>query len=363
LKFFNPFLKYRKRLDSYTAVRDRRLSDSEFVEFVEELDVSVASVGGTSFVQTPLIDGSVLAAAAGLDVELHIKAEPHNVGGSHKARHLFGSALHLLVEERLGAPKADRLAIASCGNAAISAALIAAAMKRSLDVFVPTWVEPAMLSQLEELEAHVHICPRREGETGDPAFRWFCEAVESGSRAFSVQASMTPTALDGGRTLGWEIADQLDGIDALYIQVGGGALANAVSMALPNARLHPVQSEGCHPLRRSWDRLAPRFDFAAAEAQPTRYMWAWESEPHSIATGILDDVTYDWLPLLRRTYASGGEPVVAPESTIEQAYSLAHTHTEVPVCATGSSGLAGLLHAPPAGGERVVVLFTGIDRA
>ena len=177
-----------------------------------------------------------------------------------------------------------------------------------------------------------------------------------------MQGTDTPTTFDGGRTLGWELADQLDDIDALYIQVGGGALATSVSMAVPDARLHPVQSEGCAPLRRAWDLLAPGFDFTAAAAEPTKYMWAWENEPHSLATGILDDVTYDWLPLLQRTHASGGEPIVAPEPFVEQAYALAHQHTDIPVCATGTSGFAGLLHAPPAARERVVLLFTGIDR-
>ena len=151
----------------------------------------------------------------------------------------------------------------------------------------------------------------------------------------------------------------------LYIQVGGGALATAVSMAVPDARLHPVQAEGCAPLRRAWGLLAPDFDFADAEQNPETYMWAWD-DPQSFATGILDDITYDWLPLLRRTHATGGEPIVAPENLVVQAYELAHAHTDIPVCSTGSAGLAGLIEAPTKviseAPERVVLLFTGIDR-
>lgn len=363
----NPFLHYRERLDSYEAVRDGQLTDDQFVELVEQLDLSVAGVQGHGFVRTPLVDGSGLAEAADLDVELWIKAEPHNVGGSHKARHLFGVALQMLVSEALGAPAPERLAIASCGNAALGAGVIAAAMKRPLDVFVPVWADETVVAALTDLGASINRCERREGEAGDPAYLRFKDAVTGGAQPFSVQGTDTPETFDGGRTLGWELEDQIsaqaDGpLDALYIQVGGGALATSVSMAMPAVRLHPVQSEGCAPLRRAWDLLSPEFDFDAAEANPEKYMWPWESEPHSLATGILDDVTYDWLPLLRRTHETGGEPFVVPEPFIVQAYELAHEQTDIPVCSTGTSGFAGLLSSPPETRQRVAVLFTGIDR-
>ncbi len=378
-KSANPFIRFRERLDSYEPVRAGDMTDAQWVEIVSTLDAAIADIEGHGFVETPVVEASGLAQAAGLDVELWVKAEPHNVGGSHKARHLMGVAIHLLVSEALGAPKVGRLAIASCGNAAMGAGVVAAAMQRPLDVFVPTWAEESVVSRLVELGSTVNRSERRDGEVGDPAYLRFREAVASGARAFSVQGTDTPTTFDGGRTLGWELAEQLSDIDALYIQVGGGALSTAVSMAVPDARLHPVQAEGCAPLRRAWDLLAPDFDFDAAAASTDDYMWAWD-DPQSFATGILDDVTYDWLPLLRRTHETGGEPIVAPESLIVQAYEMAHQHTEIPVCSTGSAGLAGLLAAPPkpatANGrtgpintetfapcERIALLFTGIDRS
>ena len=367
----NPFLRYRERLDSYAPVRDGQMYDDQWVDIVSSLDDAISGVDGRGFEQTPVIEATVLAEAAGLDVDLWIKAELNNVGGSHKARHLMGAAIAMLVAEDLGAPKAERLAIASCGNAAMGAGVIAAAMKRPLDVFVPTWADTSVVTRLTDLGASVNPSERRDGEVGDPAYLRFREAIETGARAFSVQGIDTPTTFDGGRTLGWELADQLSNIDALYIQVGGGALATSVSMAVPHARLHPVQAEGCAPLRRAWDRLAPSFDFDAAAANPDAYMEAWE-DPQSLATGILDDITYDWQPLLQRTHATGGEPIVAPESFVVQAYEMAHAHTDIPVCSTGASGLAGLMAQPPVAvetssaetgsKERVVLLFTGIDR-
>lgn len=358
----NPFLRYRERLDSYEPVREGLMSNAQWVDIVASLDRAVGEVEGHGFVETPVVEATELATAADLDVDLWIKAEPHNVGGSHKARHLMGVAIHLLVNEAMGAPRAERLAIASCGNAAMGAAVIAAAMHRPLEVFVPTWADEFVVRRLVDLGSTVNHSERREGEAGDPAYLRFREAIDSGARAFSVQGTDTPTTFDGGRTLGWELADQLADIDTLYIQVGGGALATSVSMAVPDARLHPVQAAGCAPLRRAWDLLKPEFDFADAEANPDEYMWPWD-EPHSFATGILDDITYDWLPLLRQTRASGGEPIVAPEPLIVRAYEMAHAHTSIDVCSTGAAGLAGLLTQPPASRERVVLLFTGIDRS
>jgi len=358
----NPFLRYRKRLDSYESVRDGQMSDEQFVDIVSSLDAEIAGVDGRGFEETPVVAADDLAGATELDIELHIKAEPHNVGGSHKARHLMGNAIHLLVAEALGAEKVDRLAIASCGNAAMGAGVVAAAMKRPLDVFVPTWADEVVVDKLDDLGAIVNRSERREGEAGDPAYLRFREAVANGARAFSVQATETPTAFDGGRTLGWELADQLPDIDSIFIQVGGGALATSVSMAVPNARLYPVQSEGCAPLERAWSLLAPSFDLDAAAADPDAYMWPWD-QPTSLATGILDDITYDWLPLLQRTKETGGEPIVAPEETIRRAHELARTHTSIPVSPTGSAGLAGLVHAPPATRQKVVLLFTGLDRS
>lgn len=358
----NPFLRYRHQLDSYRVALDGGLSDEQFVDIVSSLDAAVAAVDDRGFMITPVIDGAAVAAAAELNASLVIKVEAGNVGGSHKARHLFGVALHQLVAEALGGARPERMAIASCGNAAIGASVIARAMDRHLDVFVPVWADETVITTLDGLGANINRCERREGESGDPCYLRFGEQVAAGAQPFSVQATDTPTTFDGGRTLGWEFDEQVGSIQSLYIQVGGGALATAVSGAMPHARLHPVQAEGCAPLRRAWDLLAPAFDFDAAAREPGRYMWPWEAEPASLATGILDDVAYDWLPLLQRTVATGGHPIVAPESQIVRAFELGRSETTVPVCSTGTAGLAGLLSEPAPDGELVGVIFSGIDR-
>ena len=360
----NPFVRYRKQLDLYQFVDRGDVSDEQLVDIVSSIDERVERVWGHGFRITPLLDGSALAAAADIEAQLSIKVEVNNVGGSHKARHLMGVMIFDQLRRAAGRDTRDRLAIASCGNAAIGAAVIARAMERPLDVFVPVWADEAVIEVLDGLDATINRCERRPGEDGDPCYLRFREAIDrdSAAAAFGVQNTDTPFTIDGGKTLGYEIAEQADHVDALYIQVGGGALATATASGVPGARLYPVQAEGCAPLNRAWQRWGPDFDLDAAQAPDQQFMTPWD-DPQSFATGILDDITYDWVPLLHKTHERGGHPIVAPEPLIKRAYELAHEHTDVDVCSTGTAGFAGLLTEPAPPGEHVVVLFTGIDRS
>ena len=97
-------------------------------------------------------------------------------------------------------------------------------------------------------------------------------------------------------------------------------------------------------------------------------MWAWDgAAPHSLAHGILDDMTYDWYFLLRAVLRSGGRAEILSEETIRDAYEKAQLHTGIPVCPTGASGLAGLIQLQASGGiapgESVGLFFTGFDRS
>ena len=52
-------------------------------------------------------------------------------------------------------------------------------------------------------------------------------------------------------------------------------------------------------------------------------MWPWETEPHSIAHGILDDETYDWAAVVEAMLTTGGRPVVVSEELLARANQLA----------------------------------------
>ena len=91
-------------------------------------------------------------------------------------------------------------------------------------------------------------------------------------------------------------------------------------------------------------------------------MTPWE-HPHSLADGILDDETYDWLGAFDVMSASGGQPLVVPEEAIVRAAEIGAA-TGIPVSATGSAGLAGLLvrDGRVVDGEQVAVVFSGVTR-
>jgi threonine synthase len=388
-----PFVRYRSLLHAHHLAVAGGLGDEAFVALVRELDAKVSAVGGRGFTETPFAPEPRLGEAIGLGGALFVKDETGNVAGSHKARHLFGVLLHLEVIERLGlASRSSRpLAIASCGNAALAAAVVAAAGARELEVFVPTDADPAVLTRLVDLGAHVSAIARAAGETGDPTYRALLDAVEDGAIPFTCQGNLNGLAIEGGETLGYEIVSSLAGsdltLDHVVVQVGGGALASAVAAALSEARalgalerlprFHTVQTEAASPLKRAHDRVRDvaagyrgpdpvHFALHKAAHHRADFMWPWETAPHSIAGGILDDETYDWLAVVEAMLMTGGESVVVSESELEKANALALETTEVRVDPTGSAGLAGLSKLRDLGvvapGEHAAVLFTGVIR-
>jgi len=377
----NPFLAYRAYLavDAHGAAIG--LDDARREGIIEGLDAAVARVAGTGFRRTPLARQDRLSDALGFAPEggIWVKDETQNVGGSHKARHLFTEMVQLLMSEAAGTARwgdgpRPRLAIASCGNAAIAASTIAAAVGWPIDVFVPPSASKSVLDVLGSLRASVTVCPRREADpAGDPCVIRFREAVAAGSVPFGVQGTENAWCLDGGRTIGWEIADAEERmstlpLDRLFIQVGGGAFAANAATGLfaggLRPMLHAVQTQGCAPLARAWDRAKASGGTRNAGARWDECMWPWEGEMSSLADGILDDETYDWVAVCNAMSDSGGSPVVASERDVVEAYALAHRTTDIDVSPTGSAGLAGVLAMRDsiADDERIVVVFSGVRR-
>jgi len=383
--------------------RAHGMSDSALRSLVQDFEARVLEVDGRAFRSYAATSEPALAVALGLGAQdLLCGNETSHVSGSHKARHLMGIMLFLLAREKLGLERERApLAIASCGNAGLAAATLAAAAKWPLEVFVPAQVDPIVAAQLETLGAKLTRCERRQGERGDPSYLRFREAIASGAIPFSCQGPDNGITLEGGETLGLELAERCaelgQGLDHVFVQVGGGALFAGIALGMDRAveagwlaklpRLHAVQTRGAFPLPLAWERLSVELgatvgggvqaladeDFSDAQAKArearalrlqaalggegelenagsvveeeggralslqsalgrargerSRYMSPWPAEPKSVAHGILDDETYDWVICLRAMLVSGGTPVVVEERDLEAALRLTRTHT------------------------------------
>ncbi|MEO6651108.1 MAG: PLP-dependent lyase/thiolase [Ilumatobacteraceae bacterium] len=353
----NPFVRYGPRLAWWTFAGRHGMTVDE------RIDMTRAVAAGFSV--TPLGRSATLSDELG--VELWVKDETRQLAGSQKGRHLISILLHLRAAERLGIITDRRpLAIASCGNAAMAAATLAHAVGWPIEVFVPTWMDEAFGRRLDELGAVTHVCPRLDTDPpGDPAMHRFRAAVAAGSIPFSVQGPENAWCLDGGRTMGWELADQAHHagvtLDRVVVQVGGGAFAASVGSGLgPKVRLDTVQAEGCAPLASAWERAR---HVAAPAERWTEIMRPWP-DPSSSADGILDDETYDWLADFAVMRASGGRPLVASEADVNRAHQLAIA-AGFDVSVTGAAGLAGVIsdRASLRRHERVAVVMSGASRA
>ncbi len=454
----NPFVRFRQLSLVYWIARGRGWSDGAYVELVERLNNAIATttVPPQGFSTTSMWPLDTVSTELGLDI--WAKEDGTNVAGSHKARHLMAILLYLEVAK---VPKRTPLAIASCGNAALAAATLAAAVRRPLDVFVPVDANPFIVDLISSLGASVHACQRRpDDHAGDPCMLRFREALRHrGALPFSVQGTYNALSLDGGATLGHELADQLallGAADELVIQVGGGALATATLRGLRDGvrlgaiasvpRVHLVQTTAAAPLHRAWRTVAENvvtnslaqptsgghrrdhgaeFDpydlFPPRQPDPTAIldddpdeaipavsttdssdlalaakvaviaeshpavvtsamqfavthrdgvMWPWASGPSgpaSVATGILDDETYDWVETTDHLLRHGGTVVVSPEPDLVHAIDDARSAgLPVNACATGAAGLGGVRTLSAAGvfkdGARVIVLLTGRER-
>jgi threonine synthase len=439
----NPFLRYRHHLAAHALAMASGSSDESAADLVRELDEAVARVDGRGFRDTPFAPSAGLGHRLGFTTgEVWVKDETGNVSGSHKARHLMGIMLYLLVRaRRAGGPVAGReeaatlrgatrvgvhgaegqppLAIASCGNAALAAAVVARAAGWPLDVFVPPSADAAVLRRLEELSAGVHVCERDEAVPGDPCYRAFGEAVSRGAIPFCCQGPDNGLTIEGGKTLAWEMAAgfrrsntrQWGGtrLDAVFVQAGGGALASAIVQGFGDAaragaidrlpRIYAVQTTGAYPLKRAYDEVAdrvlakvplvldqgfsPASDCERAElmarhpdiidevmrfarSHRATFMRPWEKTPRSIAHGILDDETYDWASVVEGMLVTGGWPIVVSEDRLVEANAVGREVTGIDVDHTGSAGLAGLMKAVAIdarlASERVAVIFSGVKR-
>lgn len=208
---------------------------------------------------TPLVDAAGLASGLGLS-RLWIKDESANPTGSFKAR---GLSAAVTMAKVLGA---EELAIPSAGNAGGALAAYAARAGLQAHVFMPRDVPPANRIECEVLGARVHLV---DGLITDCGRRVAQEAEANGW--FDVATLKEPYRIEGKKTLGLELAEQLRWRlpDVIIYPTGGGTGLVGMWKAFDEMRqlgwidsrrprMVSVQAAGCAPVVEAFEQGKPR---------------------------------------------------------------------------------------------------------
>jgi threonine synthase len=236
-----------------------------------ERDENIVSLGEG---WTPLLSAPKLAARVGLR-ELFIKDESQNPTQSFKAR---GMAAAVSMALELGARK---LAVPSAGNAAGALAAYAARAGLEAHIFMPKDTPRANIIECEQTGAHVTLMDGLITDCGAEVARR--KDLEGW---FDVSTLKEPYRIEGKKTLGYELAEQLDWElpDVIIYPTGGGtgligmwkAFDEMETMGWIGAkrpRMVTVQAAGCAPLVRAFKegkRFADEFPNAATTASGLR---------------------------------------------------------------------------------------------
>jgi threonine synthase len=262
----------------------------------------IVSLGETV---TPLVSTPRLAAAFGVS-ELCVKDESRLPTGSFKAR---GMAMAISKANEFGI---RRVAAPTAGNAGGAMAAYAARAGMEAYVFMPQdtpminakecWLAGAKTYHVNGL---INDCGRIVGE-GKAKKDWF-----------DLSTLKEPYRIEGKKTMGLELAEQLDWQlpDVILYPTGGGtgligmwkAFAELEALGWLKSSRKPrmisCQSEGCAPISTAFDRgerFAAKFEHAA-----------------TIASGVRVPVAVGDFMILDAVRASGGTALAVPEAVIE----------------------------------------------
>src|ERR671912_931730 len=205
---------------------------------------------------TPLLHSTRLGAALGLD-RLHIKDESLNPTNSFKAR---GQSTAVTRARALGA---HTLSIPSAGNAGAALAAYAACAGIEARVFLPRDVKTPFARECELYGAHLTLVDGLITDAGRIA-------AEEGALGgwYDVSTLKEPYRLEGKKTMGYELAEQLHWRlpDWIIYPTGGGTGLIGMWKAfeelealgwIPSGRrprMGTVQAEGCAPIVRAFEQ-------------------------------------------------------------------------------------------------------------
>jgi len=218
---------------------------------------------------TPLSRATRLEEALGIQ-EVWIKDEGINPTGSFKAR---GLCLAVSRARELGV---QEVSIPSAGNAAGALSAYAALAGMTAHVFMPRDVPRPFISECRALGAHVTLIDGVITDCGRVA----AEGVRRHGW-FDLSTLKEPYRIEGKKTMGYEVAEQLDWTlpDVIIYPTGGGTGLIGMWKAFEEMeqlgwigsdrpRMVTVQAAGCAPMVRAFDagRKPP-------PPGPTRVRW------------------------------------------------------------------------------------------
>lgn len=223
---------------------------------------------------TPLLRAQRLGKQLGID-QLYIKDESQNPTQSFKAR---GMSAAVSMAKELGAQK---LAVPSAGNAAGALAAYAARAGLECFIFMPNDTPRANIVECEQTGAHVTLMAGLITDCGAEVAR-----RKEAEGWFDVSTLKEPYRVEGKKTLGYELAEQLNWElpDVIIYPTGGGtgligmwkAFAEMEQMGWIGSkrpRMVTVQSSGCAPIVQAFEagkRFADEFPNAETVASGLR---------------------------------------------------------------------------------------------
>jgi threonine synthase len=190
------------------------------------------------------------------DVDLWIKDESLNPTQSFKAR---GMSVAVSMAKHLGATK---LAVPSAGNAGGALAAYAARAGLEAHIFMPRDTPRANIIECRELGAHVDLIDGLITDCGAEIAR-----RKEAEGWFDMSTLKEPYRIEGKKTLGYELAEQLNWKlpDVILYPTGGGTGLIGMWKAFDEMealgwidkkrpRMFSVQASGCAPIVRAFEK-------------------------------------------------------------------------------------------------------------
>ena len=301
---------------------------------------------------TPLVELPHLAAEVGVR-RLWVKDEGINPTASFKAR---GLMMAVTRAKRLGLPG---VCVPTAGNAGIALAAYAAAAGIPCRVYAPETTPPPILGSIRAFGADLQLLPGHIGDAGKATLAF---ARESGF--FNVATVREPYRVEGMKTMGYEVAEQLGWRlpDAIVYPTGGGEGTIGIWKAinemlawgwLPAEMRRPrmiiAQAAGCAPLVRA---------FHAGEARAT----PWE-DPVTDASGLRVPGPLGDRLTLRTLRESAGDAEAVSEARIKHGTFLLASRSGIDAAPEGGAALEAVRQLVAEGrlatDAEVVVFNTG----